>query len=82
MKSIHLIQRVLLILLVLFSSSLVLAKSKGGMEFEKFLKVADMDAIKVDFREKKESIRLIGIDAPESKPNNKAIGVWGYERVK
>jgi endonuclease YncB( thermonuclease family) len=36
------------------------------------LKVVDRDTLKVRYKGIEESVRLIGIDAPESRPNEKA----------
>jgi micrococcal nuclease len=38
----------------------------------KVLKIVDGDTLKVNYGGKEESVRLIGIDAPESRPNEKA----------
>lgn len=38
----------------------------------KVLSVVDGDTLKVNYKGKEESVRLIGIDAPESTPNKKA----------
>jgi micrococcal nuclease len=60
-------KRFLPILIVLFFASPLQA-----VDSFKVLRVVDGDTLKVDFRGEEESIRLIGIDAPESKPNKKA----------
>lgn len=36
------------------------------------LKIIDGDTLVVEYKEKKENVRLIGIDTPESRPNRKA----------
>jgi len=38
----------------------------------KVLSVVDGDTLKINYKGKQESVRLIGIDAPESRPNKKA----------
>ena len=38
----------------------------------KVLRVIDGDTLKVNYQGNEESVRLIGIDAPESRPNKKA----------
>ena len=40
--------------------------------------IVDGDTLRVIYQQKKESIRVIGIDTPESKPNKKAVkdGYW------
>jgi micrococcal nuclease len=43
-----------------------------AQEPAKVIKVVDGDTLKIELNGKKESIRLIGIDTPESKANNKA----------
>ena len=43
-----------------------------GQEAAKVLKVVDGDTIRISYKGREESIRLIGIDAPESKANKKA----------
>jgi micrococcal nuclease len=49
-------------------------QAQGISKFEsvKVLSVVDGDTLKVNYKEKEENIRLIGIDAPESRPNKKA----------
>jgi len=37
------------------------------------LAIVDGDTLRVIYQQKKESIRVIGIDTPESKPNKKAV---------
>jgi micrococcal nuclease len=38
----------------------------------KVINVVDGDTLKVNYKGKEESVRLIGIDAPESRPNERA----------
>ncbi len=59
----------LLILSVLFTFALPLQ----AYEKTKVLSIVDGDTVKVIYHQKRESIRLIGIDTPESKPNKKAM---------
>jgi len=42
-------------------------------EKAKVLSIVDGDTVKVIYHRKEESIRLIGIDTPETRPNKKAI---------
>jgi micrococcal nuclease len=42
------------------------------IESTKVISVVDGDTLKVNYKGKEESVRLIGIDAPESRPNEKA----------
>lgn len=51
----------------------VLAISLEAYEKAKVLGIVDGDTLKVIYHQRKESIRLIGIDTPESKPNKKAV---------
>jgi micrococcal nuclease len=48
------------------------AISVEKLESAKVLKVVDGDTLKVRYKGIEESVRLIGIDAPESRPNKKA----------
>ena len=48
------------------------AQNISKFEFVKVLSVVDGDTLKVNYKGKEESVRPIGIDAPESKPNKKA----------
>lgn len=54
-----------------FSVSLAVAGSGGGTP-AKIIRVVDGDTIKIELAGKIESVRLIGIDTPESKANKKA----------
>jgi micrococcal nuclease len=72
MKSLSPLKRLLLIfILVAFSSSQALSISQ--IEPAKVLRLVDGDTLKVNYKGKEETVRLIGIDAPESRPNKKAI---------
>lgn len=42
------------------------------LEPAKVVKVVDGDTLKINYKGNEESVRLIGIDAPESRPNKKA----------
>ena len=48
------------------------ALSLHAQETVKILRVVDGDTLKINYKGKQESIRLIGIDAPESRVNPKA----------
>jgi micrococcal nuclease len=48
------------------------ALSLHAQETAKILRVVDGDTLKINYKEKQESIRLIGIDAPESRVNPRA----------
>lgn len=52
--------------------SLVTPAQSQTVESARVLKVVDGDTLKVEFQGRRESIRLIGIDCPESKKNAKA----------
>ena len=60
-------KRIPFIFLVLF-----LASSVYAQETAKVLSVVDGDTIKVHYKGKEESVRLIGIDTPESRMNQRA----------
>jgi micrococcal nuclease len=44
-----------------------------GLERVKFVRIVDGDTIKVIYHEKQESVRLLGIDTPESRENPRMI---------
>lgn len=48
------------------------ALSLHAQETVKILRVVDGDTLKINYKGKQESIRLIGIDAPESRGNPRA----------
>jgi len=48
------------------------ALSLHAQETVKILRVVDGDTLKINYKGKEESLRLIGIDAPESRINKKA----------
>ena len=48
------------------------ALSLHAQETVKILRVVDGDTLKISYKGKQESIRLIGIDAPESRVNPRA----------
>lgn len=48
------------------------ALSLHAQESVKILRVVDGDTLKINYKGKQESIRLIGIDAPESRVNPRA----------
>ncbi len=50
----------------------VSSKPTRTTHFCKLLYVVDGDTIKIEYKEEKESVRLLGIDTPESKNNAKA----------
>jgi micrococcal nuclease len=63
------------LLLILFLIAVVFPLEANGRERfspAKILRVTDGDTLKVNYKGKEESVRLIGIDAPESKINKKA----------
>jgi len=49
------------------------SESEPVLDNARVIRVVDGDMLKVNFRGKPESIRLIGIDTPESRSNKKAI---------
>ena len=48
------------------------AETPPRLEPAKVINVVDGDTLKINYKGKEESVRLIGIDAPESRPNKKA----------
>lgn len=52
---------------------LTLALPLQAYEKAKVLSIVDGDTVKVIYHHREESIRLIGIDTPETRPNKKAI---------
>lgn len=59
--------------LLTFSILFTFALSLQAYEKAKVLSIVDGDTVKVIYHQKGESIRLIGIDTPEAKPNKKAM---------
>jgi len=59
--------------LLTFSILFTFALPLQAYEKAKVLSVVDGDTVKVIYHQKGESIRLIGIDTPEAKPNKKAM---------
>jgi micrococcal nuclease len=59
--------------LILMFMSMMPAALHAGRETATVLYVIDGDTLKVLYRGEKQSIRLIGIDAPESRKNSKAF---------
>ena len=57
---------------VLLAAGMALAGPATAKDIFKVVYVVDGDTIKVALASKVESVRLIGIDTPESKPNKKA----------
>lgn len=61
------------ILPLLFLSLVYLQTSNANNKIEtRVIKIVDGDTLKINFQGKKENVRLIGIDTPESKANKKA----------
>ncbi|OPY82136.1 MAG: Thermonuclease precursor [Syntrophorhabdus sp. PtaU1.Bin153] len=60
-----------LIVLVLMAASLLPVRAQER-DLATVIRVVDGNILKVEFKGKKESVRLIGIDAPECKINRKA----------
>lgn len=65
---------IILHLIVLLAILILLGLTRPSFAYEtaKVIRVIDGDTLKVEFQGKQESIRLIGIDTPESRINNKA----------
>jgi micrococcal nuclease len=61
----------ILVILVLMAVSLLPASAQER-DLATVIRVVDGNVLKVEFKGKKESVRLIGIDAPECKINRKA----------
>ncbi len=66
----HTITRKLSILLVVLS--LILSTNTYAQQTTTVIRVVDGDTLKIRYWGKEESIRLIGIDTPESRVNKKA----------
>ncbi len=66
----HTITRKLSILFVVLS--LILSTNTYAQQTTTVIRVVDGDTLKVRYWGKEESIRLIGIDTPESRVNKKA----------
>lgn len=58
--------------LVPFFVALLFALPSHAQDVVKVVRMVDGDTLKVNYKGKEESVRLIGIDAPESRPNKKA----------
>lgn len=60
---------------ILFLSILIillLSTSSNTQDAVRVKRVVDGDTLTINYKEKEENVRLIGIDAPESRPNKKA----------
>jgi micrococcal nuclease len=62
----------LLVAIAVLICSPVRSKGAQGPETASVLEIVDGDTLKVGYRGTEEMVRLIGIDAPESGPNEKA----------
>jgi micrococcal nuclease len=67
MKSSSLFKGILTVLI-----ALALSSSSHAQETYKVIRIVDGDTLKINYKGKEESIRLIGIDAPESRINDRA----------
>lgn len=68
----------LALLLILFSTTLLY-----GEDAVRVLRVVDGNTLKVNYKGKEESVRLIGIDAPESRPNKKDnLGTFNLKKMQ
>jgi len=65
--------RSLISFILTFFILLTLALPLQAYEKAKVLSIVDGDTVKVIYHNREESIRLIGIDTPETRPNKKAI---------
>lgn len=65
-------RRSLISFILTFFILLTLALPLQAYEKAKILSIVDGDTVKVIYHNREESIRLIGIDTPESIPNRKA----------
>ena len=72
MKNLRCLKKLFCILLLTTLILPLQANSIEKLESVKVLRIIDGDTLKVNYKGKEESIRLIGIDAPESRPNKKA----------
>ena len=72
MKNLICLKKLFCILLLAVLTLPLQAESISKVDSVKVLRVVDGDTLKVSYKGKDESIRLIGIDAPESRPNKKA----------
>jgi micrococcal nuclease len=66
-------RRSLISFILTFFILLTLALPLQAYEKAKVLSIVDGDTVKVIYHNREESIRLIGIDTPETRPNKKAI---------
>jgi micrococcal nuclease len=65
-------ERLLPILVIVAFVFPLQVQSISKFESAKVLEIVDGDTLKVNYEGKEESVRLIGIDAPESRINKKA----------
>ena len=72
MKNHRCLKKLFCILLLAALTLPLQAVSVEKLESAKVLKISDGDTLKINYRGKEESVRLIGIDAPESRINKKA----------
>jgi micrococcal nuclease len=66
-------RRSLISFILTFFILLTLALPLQAYEKAKVLSIVDGDTVKVIYHHREESIRLIGIDTPETRPSKKAI---------
>ncbi len=72
MKNLCCLKKLFCILLLATLSLPLQAVSVEKLESAKVLKIVDGDTLKVRYKGIEESVRLVGIDTPESRPNKKA----------
>ena len=72
MKNLRCLKRLFCVLLLAILTLPLQAVSIENIGSAKVLRVVDGDTLRVNYKGKEEGVRLIGIDAPESRPNKKA----------
>ena len=72
MKNLRCLKKLFFILLLAGLTLPLQAISVEQIGSAKVIRLVDGDTLKVHYKGKEESVRLIGIDAPESRPNEKA----------
>lgn len=72
MKNLRCLKKLFCILLLATLTLPLQAISVEQIGSAKVIRLVDGDTLKVNYKGKEESVRLIGIDAPESTPNKKA----------
>jgi len=72
-KNPFLLKNLLIFFSILFFTLSANSQNINLLDTATVIRIVDGDTLKINYKGKEESIRLIGIDTPESKPNKKAM---------